>query len=263
MRFPNTVGVAEDARSAASMRRTRALVRIAACLLVAATYVACSPDGATTAPDDTDLAVVGGDQQTGFSSALLDAPLSIVMHSHSGKPRSGVIIHWSAEGGGRISPDTSITDDSGRANATWTLGPGDGPQAAHAVSDRYHKHADFHATAQRATAETPIVVMHLDTPDGTGQTVHPDFVAMPAPWKAAANYLLATPYPNGNATYENPSLFAGIGDFLWARPAGVHNPIATPGDGAYLSDPDALYEPESNQLWVYYREVRDFNYIEL
>ncbi len=34
-----------------------------------------------------------------------------------------------------------------------------------------------------------------------------------------------TPYPNGNDTYENPSILAGNDGTSWAVPAGLINPI--------------------------------------
>jgi hypothetical protein len=39
------------------------------------------------------------------------------------------------------------------------------------------------------------------------------------------------------------------------------NPVATPGAGAYLSDPDQVYDPETNQVWLYYRRVTSDNEI--
>ena len=119
--------------------------------------------------------------------------------------------------------------------------------------------ADFAADA--ATESGPMTMpltLALTTPEGSGQTVHPDFVAMPADWSFAHQYLLMTPYPNGNAGFENPSIYAQTTPSTWTAPAGVTNPIATPQHG-YLSDPDAVAVPETKELWVYYREVQARN----
>ncbi|MBV9493029.1 MAG: hypothetical protein JOZ54_02200, partial [Acidobacteria bacterium] len=69
---------------------------------------------------------------------------------------------------------------------------------------------------------------------------------------------LITPYPNGNAGFENPSIFAGTSPLAWVAPAGVTNPIARPANG-YLSDPDVVAVPERGELWVYYRQVASEN----
>jgi hypothetical protein len=42
-----------------------------------------------------------------------------------------------------------------------------------------------------------------------------------------------------------------------AVPAGVNNPLALPGVGGYLSDPDMLYDPDRDELRMYYRQTRD------
>jgi hypothetical protein len=121
-------------------------------------------------------------------------------------------------------------------------------------------------TAPAADASTPVPAdtapafrtLSLTTPEGSGQTVHPDFVTMPSGWGFSHQYLVITPYPNGNAGYENPSIFEGTAPLTWVPPAGVTNPVAAPLHG-YLSDPDAVAVPESNELWVYYREVESRN----
>lgn len=98
----------------------------------------------------------------------------------------------------------------------------------------------------------------LTTPEGSGQTVHPDVVTMPSGWPGSHQYLLITPYPNGESGFENPSIFEGSSALSWSPPAGVTNPVASPPLG-YLSDPDAVAVPETNELWVYYRQVLTYN----
>jgi hypothetical protein len=105
----------------------------------------------------------------------------------------------------------------------------------------------------------PIHVLTLVTYEGSGQAVHPDAALTPPSWGGALTELFVTPYPNGDASKENPSLFAGsLSD--WLVPSGVTNPIAHPADG-YLSDPDEVFNPETNELWLYYRGVTTENQI--
>jgi hypothetical protein len=74
--------------------------------------------------------------------------------------------------------------------------------------------------------------------------------------------LFITPYPNGNANFENPSIFESEQPTQWIVPDKVTNPIESPHDG-YLSDPDAVYVPERNELWLYFRQVTNENTIRL
>jgi hypothetical protein len=89
--------------------------------------------------------------------------------------------------------------------------------------------------------------------------VHPDVAATPLTWGATSQQLFVTPYPNGDVSKENPSLYGGSW-VDWRVPPGVTNPIAHPATG-YLSDPDEVFNPETNELWLYYRAVTTRNEI--
>jgi hypothetical protein len=99
------------------------------------------------------------------------------------------------------------------------------------------------------------------TYEGSGQAVHPDFARVPATWNGDPFRLVATPYPGGDANYENPSLFTGSTGINWAVPHGTHNPLEKPSDGSYLSDPDIVYDPDVAELRIYYRRVTSENEI--
>src|SRR3954468_11425001 len=78
------------------------------------------------------------------------------------------------------------------------------------------------ADAEPHVART-LRVLSFDTPDGSGQTVHPDYAQMTS-WSSP--FLLAlTPYPYGSSTEENPSLYARTRDFRWAAIPGLTNPV--------------------------------------
>jgi len=102
----------------------------------------------------------------------------------------------------------------------------------------------------------------IETFDGSGESVHPDAVTTQGGWGPTIHdYLVATPYPGGNATYENPSFYAGGTSILsWHIPDGAQNPVVRP-NGGYLSDPDQLYNPVTNEIWLYYRHVSNANEI--
>ena len=93
----------------------------------------------------------------------------------------------------------------------------------------------------------------LPTYDGSGQLVHPDVAVFPDGFAGHVFWLAATPYPNGNANLENPSLFTDD-DRRWIVPPDVHNPlVAPPPSPAHNSDPDLVFDPPTNRLRLYYR----------
>jgi hypothetical protein len=104
----------------------------------------------------------------------------------------------------------------------------------------------------------------LETFDGSGEAVHPDFAIVPVGWGSSSpwqRYLVATPYPGGNAKYENPSYYVGASAAELQPPVGGTNPIVHPVTGGYLSDPDQVYDPVTNEIWLYYRQVTNENQI--
>lgn len=100
----------------------------------------------------------------------------------------------------------------------------------------------------------------IQTFEGSGETVHPDIALVPQWWKGSSWRMVATPYPNGDATYENPSEYVGMSWTQWNVPNGLTNPVVKPKKG-YLSDPDQLYNPATDELWMYYRQVTQSNVI--
>jgi hypothetical protein len=91
--------------------------------------------------------------------------------------------------------------------------------------------------------------------------VHPDH-ATSAGVLEYPSHLAITPYPFGNPSWENPSLFAGRDALTWLLEDGAVNPLVTP-DAGHLSDPDLLYVPEMGELWLFYRQVTTSNMIHL
>ncbi len=98
------------------------------------------------------------------------------------------------------------------------------------------------------------------TYDSSGQVVHPDYARTPAILFGLPHQLAITPYPFGDAKHENPSLFGSTTLDAWNLGDGVPNPIVRPERG-YLSDPDLVYVPEYQELWLYYRQVTSDNII--
>ncbi len=105
--------------------------------------------------------------------------------------------------------------------------------------------------ARDSTAPTPLI---LRTYDGSGQSVHPDFVAPGPAWGSGLKYLVSTPYPGSSDKHENPSLYASADGLTWDAAPGAPMPLTTPRTG-FLSDPDIVYSEPQNDLSVYYRQA--------
>lgn len=93
----------------------------------------------------------------------------------------------------------------------------------------------------------------LGTPtyDGSGQGMHPSIWFFPARWHGFAYWMAMTPYPNYDASKENPSILASNDGQTWVLPAGLTNPVASSSNST-LADPDLFYDAASDQLWLYY-----------
>lgn len=111
---------------------------------------------------------------------------------------------------------------------------------------------------ERKPAINEIHLLKIETYEGSGQVVHPDVVVTPQGWSNSRLYLAITPYPNGNALHENPSIYTSYNALDWHEVAEGSNPIVRSRLG-HLSDPDIVYNRENNELWLYYREVTSTN----
>jgi hypothetical protein len=212
-------------------------------------------------PSPAQLQVTDGDRQLARVGTVLPAPVVVTVVDAGGTPLAGEHVEWTGVGDDQLLPVDAATDRQGRARARWQLGSSTGERHAEArVGDAGP--AVFTAIAESETAmlfDQPLpLVFH--TYDGSGQVVHPDYAATPPGAFAAPLHLAITPYPFGNAQYENPSYFEGGHPAEWSTAGRA--PIVLPGAG-YLSDPDLVYVPEPNELWLYYRSVVDDNRIML
>jgi hypothetical protein len=96
----------------------------------------------------------------------------------------------------------------------------------------------------------------LSTYDGSGQAVHPDVALFPDGWHGAHYWMTATPYPYGNAMYENPSLFTSDDGLTLTSAPGVSKPLIRALQYPdYNSDPDLVYDAQRDELVMSYRVV--------
>jgi hypothetical protein len=107
-----------------------------------------------------------------------------------------------------------------------------------------------------ALIEEP-VELTAPTYENSGESVHPDVVEFPTGWNGWRYWLTMTPYPRSDFHVENPSiLVSGDGVHLQV-PQGLVNPVVShrgrPSD--YNSDPELVYNQETNRLLMFYRFV--------
>jgi hypothetical protein len=70
------------------------------------------------------IAISGGNAQTGPANTVLAQPLSATVTDAGGNPVSGVTVHFAvATGGGSVGTAAPVTNASGVATTTWTVGP--------------------------------------------------------------------------------------------------------------------------------------------
>jgi hypothetical protein len=120
-----------------------------------------------------------------------------------------------------------------------------------------------HAALDTEVDDVALHLVTLSTYDSLGQVVHPDAITVPAGWGLFSRYLAITTYAFGDQRREFPSVFASSDGATWQLPSGEPNPVVRPVGGA-VTDPDLLYEPDSRELWMYYRlVVSDSNVIAL
>ena len=90
---------------------------------------------ATGTPDlSRVMTVTGGSGQTGAIGSTLATPLSVLVKDSYGNLIAGETVVWndSIGAGGSVSPTTSLTNASGVATSTWTLGGAPGAQTVRA-----------------------------------------------------------------------------------------------------------------------------------
>ncbi len=125
-----------------------------------------------------------GDAQTGPVATALANPLKVFV-SLSGVAQPGQTVAWATAGAGAaVNPATSVTDASGFATTTWTLGQAAGAQAATAtLAGASGSPVTFTATATAGAAAA------LSLASGDNQTGTPN-QALPTPpaVKAADQY---------------------------------------------------------------------------
>ncbi len=232
-------------------------MRAVSSLVALAGAIACSGSGPLSGASGPParITVIAGAGQTGVAGMPLPVDPVFEVDDAVGRPVNGVAVTLSVDPVGGVAATASTrTAANGRIVVTWVLAPVPGPQQLRVA---YSDDVVTALSAQAVPDPSPggadrIAPLDLMTYDGSGQVVHPDIAVWPGDAKPFR--LAITPYPGGDAAYENPSLFSSDDGRRWTVPAGGHNPVEHPTSG-YLSDPDLVYDPSSQALLLYYRQV--------
>jgi hypothetical protein len=100
----------------------------------------------------------------------------------------------------------------------------------------------------------------IPTYDGSGQTVHPDIAYFPDGWHGYKYWMAMTPNYYDSAGRENPHVVASNDGLSWEVPPGLANPVVPFPPCDHNSDPDIVYNPRSDELYLYYTEQRRAEY---
>src|SRR5689334_6526002 len=170
-----------------SRRVTMRLMRpsyVASLVLLFAAY-GC---GDSTSPQPLpSVSIVSGDAQQVPLGQTEPAPLIVAVTAPNGDPMPGVQVNWGiVSGGGSLSATSSMTDQSGHASVTWTLGSS-GPQVVKAW-------ADLDRTEPVNFSANPVSVA-VTMVSGDAQK-GPFAMALPAPLIVSVKTVGGTPLPN-------------------------------------------------------------------
>lgn len=239
------------------------MTRAATALTLLIFLASCASDSAdSSATGPAHIAVVGGDAQLADAFDTLPRPVRFEVTDAHGRAMPGIHVTFVVTlGDGSVPESSAMTDAAGQVETLWFMGGEAGVQGIEA-----HVSTSLFATATAATCppgecypaarlDGPIsdaTLLELATYEGSGQTVHPDVVR--GHGQASAFWLAITPYPGGDLSHENPSIFRSTNTVRWDVPAGAVNPLATPSAvTGYLSDPDIVFNSSDQRLWMFFR----------
>jgi Bacterial Ig-like domain (group 1) len=129
----NSTGVASTTLTLGSTPGVNTVV--AASGTLAGSPITFTATGAIAAPTPTTLVMGGGNNQTGSTGQALASPFTVIVNDSKGNPVSGVTVTFTVTaGGGTLSAGSVVTNNSGVASTTLTLGSAAGANTVAAAS---------------------------------------------------------------------------------------------------------------------------------
>jgi hypothetical protein len=94
--------------------------------------------------------------------------------------------------------------------------------------------------------------LHVTTPDGSGQLVHPDVVYIPEGFCGYRFWMAVTPYPYCRDRFENPVIRASNDGLSWCALDGASDPLLPAPMPRHLhhADPDLVFD--GSRLLLFY-----------
>jgi hypothetical protein len=90
---------------------------------------------------------------------------------------------------------------------------------------------------------------------GGDQPIHPKVLYFKDGFGGYKFWMAYTPYPNGNDGEENPCIACSNDMINWITPNGVQNPIDAGTSVNYMSDTHLVYNNNTKELEIWYRQV--------
>lgn len=174
-----------------------------------------------TAGKETQMALIGGDGQTGTINNALAQPHSVIVHDAHGNVRPGVTVTWVVgDGGGSVSPTSPATQTNGVASVTRTLGPTAGKNADTAkVSGLTGSPVAFTATATTAPLTANVTLVNnsfsqLSVTIAAGGTVTWTWNCSPCNQHNVSSTAGPVSFRSGNPTSVDGTMFS----FMFTTP---------------------------------------------
>ncbi len=110
---------------------------------------------------------------------------------------------------------------------------------------------NFYASNASAPLDIPSYFQY----EGVNEIVHPDVAYFPNGWNGYKYWMVFTPFPNNDATYENPCIVVSNDKTTWIVPPGLTNPVASYASSAndYYSDPELVMDPTNTTMYLLWR----------
>jgi hypothetical protein len=170
------------------------------------------------------LVALSGDAQQGGAGLALSQPLLVKVTDAAGGPVSGAQVNWVVvSGGGSLSAAAGLSDATGRARTTWTLGPSLGAQVTEARVGALAP-AVFNATA------TPPNPCLITTPYALGTSVDGALVTFDCP-AADGSYIDYYGFRVGTTESRRFTLVSDSFDTFLIINDASGNPLALDNDG--------------------------------
>jgi hypothetical protein len=114
---------------------------------------------------------------------------------------------------------------------------------------------NYYATNASGPLDIPSYIPY----NGVNEVVHPDVVYFPQGWNGYQYWMAYTPFPNNDATYENPCLAVSNDNVTWIVPPGLTNPIDSYSSNAndYYSDTELVMSPDQQTMYCLWRRFKN------